>query len=109
MEPSLCLLTIQHLSLLDSLTRHQHSLIKGHLVDTDNKFNEVFPSFISLHPKFSPGNRVIDIFSNCFSFNLFGKQKDNNLKTHIYQLDSLAIEFSSVSLHALCQKHKKWT
>ena len=67
----------------------------------DNRFNEVFPSFVPLHSKFSPGNRVIDIFSNYFSFNLFSKQKTNSLKMHIYQLNSLAIKFSSVPLYAL--------
>ena len=67
----------------------------------NNRFNEVFLFFIPLHPKFSPGNRVIVIFSNCFSFNLFSKQKDDSLKTHIHQLDSLAIESSSVSLYTL--------
>jgi len=67
----------------------------------DNRFNKVFPSFVLFHPEFSPGNRVIDIFSNCFSFNLFSKQKDNSLKTCIHQLDSLAIESSSVPLYTL--------
>ena len=94
-------MSIQHSSSLSFLTRHQYGLIKGHLVDTDNRFNEVFPFFVPFHLKFSPSNRVIDIFSNCFSFNLFSKQKDDSLKTHIYQLNSLAIESSSVSSYAL--------
>jgi len=84
MEPSSCSLSIQHSSSLGSLTRCQHGLIKDHLVDTDNRFNEVFSSFIPLHPEFSSGNRVINIFSNCFSFNLFSKQKDDSLKICIY-------------------------
>ena len=41
----------------------------------DNRFNKIFPSFVPLHPEFSSGNRVIDIFSNHFSFNLFSKKK----------------------------------
>ena len=101
MEPSPCLLSIQHLSSLGSLIRCQYGLIKGHLVDTDNRFNQVFLSFVSLHPRFSPSNRVIDIFSNHFSFNLFSKQKDDSLQMHIHQLDSLAIESSSVPSHTL--------
>ena len=67
----------------------------------DNRFNEVFPSFVSFHPRFFSSNRVIDIFSNCFSFNLFSKQKDDSLKMYIYQLNSLAIESSSIPLNAL--------
>jgi len=100
-EPSPCSLSIQHLSSLGSLTKRQCGLIKGHLVDMNNRFNEIFSSFIPLHPEFSLSNRVIDIFSNYFSFNLFSKKKDDSLKMCIYQLDSLAIEFSSVPFHAL--------
>ena len=67
----------------------------------NNRFNKVFPSFVPLHSEFSPSNRVIDIFSNYFSFNLYSKQKDNSLKMYIYQLDNLAIESSSIPSHAL--------
>jgi len=75
--------TSQHSSLLGFFTSFQCTLIKGYLVDMDNRFNEVFSSFVPLHSEFSPDNRVIDNFSDCFSFNLFNKQKDNNLKAHI--------------------------
>ena len=51
----------------------------------DNRFSEVFPSFNSLYPEFSPGHRVINIFSSCFSFHLFNKSKDANFKAYIYQ------------------------
>ena len=71
------------------------------LVDMDNRFNEVFPSFAPLHPEFSPSHRVIDIFPSCFSFHLFNKQKDNSFKTRIQQLDNLAIKSSSTPSHAL--------
>ena len=74
-EPSPCSSSIQHSSSLDSLTKYQCSLIKGYLVNMDNRFNKIFPSFVPLHPEFSSGNRVIDIFSNHFSFNLFSKKK----------------------------------
>ncbi len=37
---------------LSSLTKRQHSLIKGHIIDMNNKFNEVFPSFDPINPKF---------------------------------------------------------
>ena len=65
---------------LSSLTRCQCGLIKGHLVDMDNKFNEVFPSFNPLNPEFKPGNRIIDNFYNCFSFHLFSKSNDHLFK-----------------------------
>jgi len=61
---------------LSSLTRHQCSLIKGHLVDMDNWFNKVFSSFDPLNPEITPGIRIIDCFSNWFSFHLFSKSSD---------------------------------
>ena len=70
----------QHPALLDSLTRCQCFLIKSHLVDMDNRFNGIFPSFTSLHSELSPGHRVIDNFSDQLVFNLHGKQ--NGDKTH---------------------------
>jgi len=64
MEPKANATIKQHLLSLGSLTRHQQELIKDLVVDIDNCFNEVFPSFDPLNPEFSPGHRIIDIFSN---------------------------------------------
>jgi len=86
---------------LGTLTKHQYELIKGLLVNIDNRFNEVFPSFNPFHPEFSSGHRVIDIFSSHFSFYLFNKSKDTNFKACIQQLDNLAFKSLSISLHAL--------
>jgi len=69
----------QHPLLLNSLTRRQHGLIKGHLVDMDNHFNEVFLSFDPINPKLFPGHRIIDIFSNCLLFQPFNKQVNCNV------------------------------
>ena len=63
----------QHPLSLNFLTRRQCSLIKGHLVDIDNHFNEVFPSFDSINLELFPGHRIIDTFSNCFLFQPFNK------------------------------------
>ena len=49
----------------------------------DNQFNEVFPSFDLLNPEFRPGNRIINYFSNCFSFYLYNKKSDNLFKDQI--------------------------
>ena len=67
----------------------------------DNHFNKVFSSFDALNPEISPGCRIIDIFSNCFSFHLFSKCKDDNFKAQIQQLDNLAIESLSIPSYAL--------
>ena len=64
-----------------------------------NRFNESFLSFISLHSEFSPGLRIIDNFSDCISFNIYNKGKDD--KHCAYQLDELALESSSSSSTAI--------
>ena len=83
----------QHSALLDSLTRCQCSLIKNHLVDMDNRFNGIFPSFTPLHSELSPGYRVIDNFSDWLVFNLHSKQNGN--KTCTQQLDNMIIKSSN--------------
>jgi len=78
---------------LDSLTNRQQSLVKGHLVDLANRVNECFPSFNPLNSEFSPSLRVIDNFSDCISFNLFNKEKDNKLCAQL--LNEMVLESSS--------------
>jgi len=87
--------------LLNSLTKCQCSLIKRYIVDMDNRFNEVFLSFDPLNPEFRPGNRIIDNFSNHFSFHLFAKSSDHSFKLYLQQLDALAIESSASATNAL--------
>ena len=67
----------------------------------DNQYNKVFPSFDSLNPEFSPGRRIIDIFYSCFSFHLFSKCNNQNLKLRIQQLDNLALKSSSTPSNTL--------
>ena len=80
---------------LTFLTRCQCDLIKGHLVNMDNWFNEVFSFFNLLNLEFNPGNRIIDSFSDRFSFHLFSKCHDHLFKDCIQKLDNLAIESSN--------------
>ena len=80
---------------LNSLTNRQYSLIKGYLVDITNRFNKCFLSFIPLHSEFSPRLRVIYNFSDCISFNVCNKEKDN--KSCAHQLDNMVLESSSSS------------
>ena len=83
----------QHLSSLSFFTDHQKTKIKGYLADANNRSYGVFSSFSSLHPELSPGLRVIDTFSNCFSFN--SNNKGKNDKICLQQLDSMVIKSSS--------------
>jgi len=94
MSPSPESLPHQHTLLLNTLTRRQCSLIKGHMVDMKNHFNKVFPSFDPINPEFYPGNRIINTHTNCFSFHLFNKHISHNIKSHIQELDKIAIESS---------------
>ena len=67
---------------IGSLTNHQRSLTKGHLIDSSIKSYGIVPSFSPLDPEFSPGHRIIDNFSNCFSFNLVNKKEKETNKIH---------------------------
>ena len=92
-DPQSSVPTSQNFIYLDSLTNQQHPLIKSHLVNMVNRFNEIFPSFIPLHSEFSPRLRIIDNFSDHISFNVCNKGKDG--KHYAYQLDNLALKSSS--------------
>jgi len=61
---------------LKSLTSCQRSNVKGHLVDSNNKAYEIFPSFFPLHPELSPSSRIINNFSDRFPFNLSIRNKN---------------------------------
>ena len=79
-----------HLS-LDSLTPHQRELIKGPIVNMNNRFNEVFSLFDPHNQEFSPSSRIIDTFSSQVSFYSFNKHSKDNLTSHSHQLDNLSI------------------
>jgi len=81
-----------HSSFLSNFTDHQRKNIKGHLVDTNNRSHRLFPAFLSTHPELSPGFRIMEIFSDRFSFNLCMKGKSDKLCIH--QLDFMVIEAS---------------
>jgi len=67
----------------------------------DNCFNENFPSFDPLNSEFSSGCRIINTFSNCFSFHSFNKCNKDSFKSYVYRLDELAIESLNNPSHAL--------
>ena len=45
-----------HCLFLDLLSCHQREIIKGSIIDMDNKFNKVYPSFDLLNKEFSPSS-----------------------------------------------------
>jgi len=64
-----------------------------------NRSHKCFSSFSSLNSEFSPGSRIIDIFSDHFSFNVCNKRKD--IKFRAQELDELTLESSSSPMVAL--------
>ena len=49
--------------------------------------------FLSLHPELHPGSRIVDNFSDQFSFNLANKGKNDKL--HFQQLNKIVLQSSS--------------
>ena len=79
-------------SFLANITNYQRKKIKGHLVNTNNRSHGLFLAFLSTHSELAPSSRIIDTFSDRFSFNFCIKEKSD--KTCIHQLDSMVIEAS---------------
>ena len=84
---------------LKSLTSHQRLNIKGHLVDSNNKLYGIFPSFSPLHLELFPGSRIIDNFSDHFSFNLTIRNKND--KICCQQLNNMVLKSSSSTSTAI--------
>lgn len=82
-----------HLS-LNNLIYKQQQKIKSPIVDMDNWYNKVFPSFNSFNKEFIPSHRLIDIFSNRFSFHITRKWYENSLKEYIWSLNNIALNSS---------------
>ena len=63
----------------------------------DDKHNEFFLSFSFFNKEFKPGNRLIDLFSDRFSFHFCS----SNTKKHIEKLDKIALRMSSNPLSTI--------
>ena len=77
---------------IGSLTNHQRNITKGHIIDSKTKSYGIFPSFAPLHQEFIPGQRISDIFSDCFSFNSVDKKEKDNI--YAQELDNLVLSNS---------------
>ena len=78
---------------INLLTNRQKTIAKGHLINSINKLYGVFPSFSSLHLEFNLDSRIVDIFSDRFSFNLASREKND--KKCYQQLDEMTLQSSS--------------
>jgi len=80
-----------HWLLLERLTLRQQLNIKGSIVDMNNRINKVFSSFDLFNSKFSPRDRLIDIFPNCFSFHSTNRKSEDSIKAYICKLDETTL------------------
>ena len=78
---------------INSLTNCQKTIAKGHLINSNNKLYGIFQAFSPLHPEFKLGSRISDQFSDCFSFNLASKEK--NQQKCMQQLNEITLQSSS--------------
>jgi len=77
--------------LLKKLTPKWQLKVKDSIVDANNRLNSIFNSFNPFSSKFSPGNRLIDIFSSRFSFHLSNRKCTEEEKIYLHKLDELIL------------------
>ena len=75
-------LNLYYLS-LEKLSSKQRLKVKGFIVDTNNCLNGILPLFNPLHKELMPGFQLVDIFSNCFSFNITECKVNDYKATHL--------------------------
>ena len=63
----------------------------------NNRINKVFPSFDSFSSEFSPRDRLIDVFSSCFSFHSTNRKSKDSIKAYIYKLNKTTLQVSADS------------
>ena len=80
-----------HNASIDHLTAKQRSQLKSSIIDVDNKCNEFFPSFSFFNKDFNPGNHIVDIFPDHFSFHPCSL----NIEKHIENLEKITLRASS--------------
>jgi len=72
----------------------QRSQLKSPIIDVDDKHNKFFPLF---NKKFNPGNCIVDIFPDCFSFH----PRFLNVERHIKNLEEIVLKASSDSFSSI--------
>ena len=80
-----------HNTSINHLMAKQRSWLKSPIINVDDKYNEFFPFFSFFNKKFNPGNCIVDIFPDCFSFH----PHSLNIKKHIENLEEIMLRVSS--------------
>ena len=68
--------------------------VKDCIVDVNNRLNGIFNSFNLFSNKFSPRNRLIDVFPSYSSFYLSNKKCAKVKKAHLHKLNELIFYMS---------------
>ena len=82
---------------MENLSDKQKLKVKGPIVDANNRLNGIFRFFDPFNPEFSPGSRLVDLFSNCFFF-WSDRRSIDSRRSHLKNLDK-------VVLYALTDPH----
>ena len=65
--------------------------IKGSIVDTNNRLDEVFSFFSPFSSKFSSEDKLINIYPSCFYFHSSDKKSKESRKAYICKLNKLIL------------------
>ncbi|KXN81828.1 hypothetical protein AN958_03659 [Leucoagaricus sp. SymC.cos] len=79
---------LPHPRSLDLLSEHNRATIQGPLVDADDSLMNVKEKFFPLHNANYPGSRLLDNFSDRFSFFDFNRSNLEELGNHSWKLDA---------------------
>jgi len=79
---------------MEKLTDKQRLKVKSSTIDANNRLNGIFNFFDSFNKKFSPRNRLIDMFPSCFSFYSSDRKSAGTRKTHLYKLNEIIFNAS---------------
>ena len=74
---------------MENLTSKQKLKVKGPIVDANNRLNGIFKLFDLFDFEFSPGNRLVDLFSGHFSFFHSNRRSIDFRKSHLQKLDEV--------------------
>ena len=79
------------------LTFKQRQKIKSPIVDINYHLNQVLPVFDSLNKELSPGFQLVNIFSNCFFFNIVKHKGTKVRTTYLNKLKNIYQGFSNIT------------
>ena len=76
---------------MENLTNKQKLKFKGPIIDTNNRLNSIFRSFDLFNSEFSPDSRLVDLFSDHFSFFWSDRGSIDSRKSHLKNLDEVVL------------------